>query len=131
MTQIHGSVIDTNVIIKMLNNDKAAIGILGSIKEVFVSIIVVGELFYGAYKSTRKSENMALFTATLSAFKILPVDESVAVSYAIIKADLMKKGIKIPENDLWIAATASANNLPLVTFDSHFNGISQIKIVQA
>ena len=93
-------------------------------------MVVVGELFYGAYKSARKDENMALFTAVLSTFEILPIDEPVAVSYAIIKTDLIKNGIKIPENDLWIAATAHANDLSLATFDSHFENISIIKIIR-
>ena len=127
---MNGSVIDTNVIVKMLNGDKTAIETLGKMNKVFVPIVVVGELFYGAYKSARKDENTALFTAVLSTFEILPVDESVAVSYAVIKTDLIKTGIKIPENDLWIAATAHANNLTLATFDSHFENISKIKIVR-
>ena len=127
---MNGSVIDTNVIIKMLNGDKTTIEMLDKIEKVFVPIVVVGELFYGAYKSARKDENMALFTAVLSTFETLPVDEAVAVSYAEIKTDLIKNGVKIPENDLWIAATAKANNLSLATFDSHFENISSIKIIK-
>jgi tRNA(fMet)-specific endonuclease VapC len=125
---MNGSVVDTNVIIRMLNGDNEAIETLEKIEKVFVPIVVVGELFYGAYKSARKDENMALFTAVLSTFEILPVDEATAVSYALIKTDLTKNAIKIPENDLWIAATAHANDLTLATFDSHFENISMIKI---
>ena len=115
----------------MLKGDQTALEMLGRIEKVFVPIIVVGELFYGAYKSTRKDDNMALFTAVLSTFEILLVNESVAVSYAGIKTDLIKNGIKIPENDLWIAAVADANNLSLVTFDSNFDNISRIKIIRS
>ena len=126
---MNGSVIDTNVIIRMLNGDTTAVEILGKINKAFVPIVVVGELFYGAYKSTRKDDNMALFTAVLSTFEILPIEESVAVSYALIKTELMKNGIKIPENDLWIASIAHANDLSLATFDSHFENISMIKVI--
>ena len=128
---MNGSVVDTNVIIKMLNGDKTAVKLLGRIDKVFVPIIVVGELFYGAYKSERKDNNIALFTSVLSTFEILPLDEPVAVSYALIKTGLIKNGIKIPENDLWIAATAHAHDLSLVTFDSHFENISSIKIIRS
>ena len=127
---MNGSVIDTNVVIRMLNGDQSAVEMLGKIEKVFVPIIVAGELFYGAYKSARKDDNMALFTSVLSTFEILPVDEPVAVSYASIKNDLIKKGIKIPENDIWIAATAHANGLFLATFDSHFENITNIKIIR-
>ena len=130
---MNGSLVDTNVIIRMLKGDKTAVEILGGIDKAFVPIVVVGELFYGAYKSTRKDDNMVLFTAVLSTFEILLIEESVAVSYALIKTDLIKNGIKIPENDLWIAAIADANDLSLATFDSHFHfeNISRIKIIRA
>ena len=127
---MNGSVIDTNVVIKMLKGDKIAVETLDKIEKIFVPIVVVGELFYGAHKSARKDDNMALFTAVLSTFEILPVDEAVAISYALIKTDLMKNGTKIPENDVWIAAVAHANDLSLVTFDSHFENISRIKIIR-
>ena len=35
----------------MLKGDKTAVEILNKIDKVFVPIVVVGELFYGAYKS--------------------------------------------------------------------------------
>ena len=82
------------------------------------------------HKSARKDDNMALFWTVLSTFEILPVNEAVAVSYALIKSDLINNGIKIPENDLWIAGTAHANGLSLATFDSHFENISRIKIIR-
>jgi len=127
---MNGSVIDTNVIIRMLKGDKTAVEMLDNIENAFVPIVVVGELFYGAYKSACKDDNMALFTAVLSTFEILPADEATAVSYALIKTDLIKNGIQIPENDLWIAAAAHAKNLSLATFDSHFENISRIKIIR-
>ncbi|GBR76545.1 hypothetical protein NO2_1078 [Candidatus Termititenax persephonae] len=47
-----GSVVDANVIIKMLHNEKAALELLAKIDEAFIPVIVAGELFYGAYKSS-------------------------------------------------------------------------------
>jgi tRNA(fMet)-specific endonuclease VapC len=125
-----GSAIDTNIIIKMLNNDKAAINVLNKISGAFVPIVVVGELFYGASKSTRRQENMDLFRKVIASFDgILPVNETVAESYAAIKFDLKRKGFMIPENDLWIAAISQAYGLSLVTFDEHFRHIPYIEII--
>ncbi|NSW90958.1 MAG: PIN domain-containing protein [Firmicutes bacterium] len=42
---------------------------------------------------------------------------------------MIRKGINIPENDLWIAATAIANNLKLATFDHHFTHIDGLEVV--
>jgi tRNA(fMet)-specific endonuclease VapC len=125
-----GSVIDTNVIIRMLNNDEAAVNLLNSISGAFIPIIVVGELFYGAEKSARGQENMELFRKVIDSFDgILTVDEIVAESYGAIKFDLKKNGFTIPENDLWIAAVAHAHDLPLATFDGHFKHISRIEVI--
>jgi tRNA(fMet)-specific endonuclease VapC len=126
---MNGSVVDTNVIIKMLNNDEAAIGLLEKIERAYVPVIVMGELFYGAYKSSRQRENMELFQTLLSEFEILFVDDETARSYAAIKANLVKSGVTIPENDLWIAAIAHANKLSLATFDAHFKNIFQVEVL--
>jgi tRNA(fMet)-specific endonuclease VapC len=92
-----GSVIDTNVIIRMLNGDEAAVNLLDTVSRAFIPIIVVGELFYGAAKSTRRQENMELFRRAIDSFDgILTVDETVAESYGVIKFDLKKNGFTIP-----------------------------------
>jgi tRNA(fMet)-specific endonuclease VapC len=127
---MNGSVIDTNVIIRMLNNDEAAIDLLNTVSGAFIPIIVVGELFYGAKKSARRRENMALFRKVIDSFDgILVIDEMVAESYGAIKFDVKKNGFTIPENDLWIAAVSHAHDLPLATFDEHFKHISCIEII--
>jgi tRNA(fMet)-specific endonuclease VapC len=127
---MNGSVIDTNVIIRMLNGDESAIDLLSTVSGAFIPIIVVGELFYGAKKSAHAQENMALFRKVIDSFDgILAIDETVAEAYGAIKFDLKKNGFTIPENDLWIAAVAHAHDFPLATFDEHFKHISCIEII--
>ncbi|WP_411044168.1 PIN domain-containing protein [Treponema sp. TIM-1] len=127
---MNGSIIDTNVIIKMLHNDPEAISLLQKVKKAYVSPIIRGELYFGAYKSLRCEANMELFRNTLSKFEMLSLDDdNITLSYAHIKSELEKKGKKIPENDLWIAATAHFYGLSVATFDTHFSYISQIQLV--
>ena len=59
-------------------------------------------------------------------------DDAVAAVGAELsnKAELKAKGHPIPENDIWIAATALAGNLTLVTADSDFEGIDNLKILK-
>jgi len=52
-----------------------------------------------------------------------------AEKYAIIKTSLLSKGKPIPENDIWIAATAMQYNLLLYTMDSHFREIQTISLL--
>ena len=40
-----------------------------------------------------------------------------------MKAALAKKGTPIPENDIWIAATALETGARLVSYDSHFDHV--------
>lgn len=48
---------------------------------------------------------------------------SVAESYTEIRKHLQAKGRPIPENGIWIAATAIAYGLKLITRDQHFANI--------
>jgi tRNA(fMet)-specific endonuclease VapC len=126
---MNGSVIDTNVIIKMLVNDQAAIDLLSKVEKAYVPVQVVGELFYGAEKSTRRQENMNLFENVLADFEILPTSRATAVSYAVIKANLAKAGHNIPDNDIWIAAVAHEHDLTVASFDAHFTFIQDINLI--
>ena len=60
--------------------------------------------------------------------KVLYPDLEVAKNYGKIKASLKAKGKPIPENDIWIAATALTANLSIVTADTDFNYISEIEM---
>jgi tRNA(fMet)-specific endonuclease VapC len=125
-----GNLIDTNVIVKLLNGNAEADKLFDSLDEVHVSVITVGELIYGAHKSTRKVENLALFENLISEYPIVPITFEISRVYGKIKAELVSKGVNIPENDLWIAATAISNDYRLVTYDQHFSGISRLKLFE-
>jgi tRNA(fMet)-specific endonuclease VapC len=126
-----GSVLDTNVITKILDKDPAAIHMIENIEKLYTSIIVVGELYYAALKSGRVEANLEIFREALSCMEIISIDETISMAYAKIKLDLTKKGKPIPDNDIWIAACASVHNLSVATFDGHFSEISQIELMKA
>ena len=50
--------------------------------------------------------------------------------YGVIKESLRAKGRPIPENDIWIAASAQRHDLILVTRDEHFAEIADLKLVR-
>ena len=58
---------------------------------------------------------------------VLVCDPGTAWEYARIKIDLRSKGRPIPENDIWIAATARQHGLTLVTRDQHFSAVDGLK----
>jgi len=121
--------VDTNVIIRLLRADERSIELFNQADSICVPAIVAGELFYGAENSTLKQENLEIFSNFLSHYEIAYVDLSIAQTYGEIKAQLKKDGITMPENDIWIAATAKVRQYTLITFDSHFSKIDGLTVI--
>lgn len=112
--------LDTNIVIALFDADEAVLSGLDTASEVFIPAIVIGELFFGAAKSGRPAENRAKVERFAAGSAILACDTSVAREYGRLRQCLREKGRPIPENDLWIAATAAQHGLVLVTRDQHF-----------
>lgn len=94
----------------------------------FVSDITIAELKYGAYKSQRVEENLALIENFLSQVGIVPFADAVD-DYAQEKNRLRLKGIPIEDFDLLIAASARANDMILVTDNlKHFQYVEGLKM---
>jgi tRNA(fMet)-specific endonuclease VapC len=127
---MNGSLIDTNIIVKVLRGDAETIDFFDSLgEELFVSAVVVGELLYGANKSIRAEENKRLVREIISSFEVLPIDADIAEIYGQLKAELAEAGINLPENDLWIAATAQNYGLSLATLDGHFKHFGKLEVI--
>jgi len=125
---MNGNLIDTNVIIKLFNNDKTAVKLFNEAIDIAIPVTVVGELFYGAYKSSKTEKNLKVLLDFLSEYPVLYVDGNTAAIYGEIKNELAKKGSPIPENDIWIAAIAKSSARELITFDGHFSKINGLRI---
>ena len=94
--------------------------------EVFASTIVLGELYYGARKSTRVESNLQTVDQFALANRVPGCDSITARHYGQIKNLLREKGRPIPENDVWIAATAKQHNLTVASRDNHFASIDEL-----
>ncbi len=55
-------------------------------------------------------------------------DEDTSLRYATIRNNLQLQGLLIPENDMWIAASAIQHGLPLATRDGHFERIPDLVV---
>jgi tRNA(fMet)-specific endonuclease VapC len=115
--------LDTNIVIALFEGDGAVLSNLDQAAEVFISAVVLGELFFGAAKSGRPSENMAKIEQFAGGWAVLSCDLDVAREYGILKKRLREKGRLLPENDIWIAATAKQHRVVLVTRDRHFDDV--------
>ena len=118
--------LDTNIVIALLNGDGTIPPRLNAAEMVGISVTVIGELLYGAKKSHHVQDNINKIKRFVHRCSIYSVNEDTAEFYSTIKAELTKKGNPIPENDIWIAATARQNDLTLVTGDGHFDKVQHL-----
>jgi predicted nucleic acid-binding protein len=65
--------------------------------------------------------------------ELLAVDASVAASWALLRVHLADTGRQLNVNDPWIAATALAHAIPVVTQDDDFepiNGAAGLSVIR-
>ena len=122
--------LDTNIVIALFAKEAVIGQRLTEAEEVFVSSIVLGELYYGAQKSARVETNVTRVNTFAASNTILGCDTTTAQYYGAIKNQLRAKGQPIPENDIWIAAIARQHQLTLVTRDEHFRAVDGLTIEQ-
>ena len=109
---------------------------------IFTCVIVQGELTFMMEKSQRREANLAQLAQFLEDIRIYRITEETATIYGQIKAALINQfapkekskrrkakvtDLGFDENDIWIAAIALQNNLTIVSRDSDFLRIQQVK----
>lgn len=96
-----------------------------------VSIITVGELRSGVLSATDTTARAARLRSLSKALESepLPVDDGVAIAWAELRARLRERGRRLAVNDSWIAATAIAHGLPLVTQDRDYTDVPGLTVV--
>ena len=101
--------------------------------QLAVSVITIGELRAGVLAAkdldTRDRRLMTL-TAALT-LDPLPVDGAVADAWARLRIALREADLRMPVNDSWIAATAMALDLPVVTQDDDYVELPGLKVIRA
>ena len=89
-------------------------------EEFFISAITASELLHGVQRAANariRARRSAFVETILSTFPALPIDLPIARAHAQLWAELAAAGTPVGAHDLWIAATAIAHDLELVTID--------------
>lgn len=100
--------------------------------ELAVSVITIGELRTGVL-AARDLQTRDRRLATLSmamALDPISVDEAVAAQWARLRVLLRDTGQRMGVNDSWIAATAMALDIPVVTQDRDFPEIEDLDVTR-
>jgi tRNA(fMet)-specific endonuclease VapC len=120
--------LDTSVAIRVLEQEVDLEARRGSGLEAFLCLTVVGELLFGAERSGRPEANRARVDGLLAICPVIGEDLETARRYAALKVTLRRLGRPIPENDLWIAASALRHGLVLATRDAHFDHVEGLAL---
>ena len=80
---------------------------------------------------TKEEQNKNEFYEFLDSprLSVFEIGEMTAEHYSNIFLQLKKSGKPIPTNDIWIAASAMENGMPLATFDKIFTNIQGLLLV--
>jgi tRNA(fMet)-specific endonuclease VapC len=97
-----------------------------------ISVITVSELLHGVHRAQGaiRVRRRAFVEHILGCMEAIPITEPVARVHAETWSDLVERGQPIGAHDLWIAATALAHGLGVVTRNStHFGRVAGLRVV--
>ena len=92
------------------------------------SVVTAAELEYGIHSATDSQTRLARLVTYQAAMRmqLLPIDRQVSHHYAALRASVAKAGRRININDMWIAAIALYNQIPVITQDRDFDLLADV-----
>lgn len=94
--------------------------------ELVTTVVTRAELELGVLAAADSAVRARRLTTLeqLSTMTVLPATSEAAHEWARLRVHLREKGVRMEVNDLWIAAIAAANELPIVTQDADFDALA-------
>jgi tRNA(fMet)-specific endonuclease VapC len=113
-------VLDTNVVVRLLAGDEGVLTHLSDVdpSDVGIPLLVLAELLFGAERSARRDENRERIQRLTERLGMLPLGLAVVRRYAIVRANVERRGRRKSDFDLMIACTALEHDATLVTHDA-------------
>ncbi|MDQ6946312.1 MAG: type II toxin-antitoxin system VapC family toxin [Actinomycetota bacterium] len=101
-------------------------------EELAISVITVGELRAGVLAAVDVATRDRRLTTLSEALTLEPmaIDQPVAEMWARLRVTLRDERKRMPVNDSWIAATAIALGVPVVTQDDDYIELSGLQIIR-
>jgi len=100
--------------------------------ELSVSVITIGELRAGVLAAADLATRDRRLATLVDALELdpVPVDRPVAETWARLRLVLRDAGLRMPVNDSWIAATAMALEVPVVTQDDDYAEVPGLSVIR-
>ncbi|MDP0499415.1 MAG: type II toxin-antitoxin system VapC family toxin [Verrucomicrobiota bacterium JB022] len=125
----HSLVLDSCVVVAHFRRNETVKATLLRASQLFMPLAAYGELYFGALKAQRQAARLAELEEFMSVVTCVTPSQETARIYAGLRLGLSQAGTPVPENDIWIAATAKELGLPLMTHDRHFQLFQGLEVV--
>lgn len=125
--------LDTDWFIQALNGRLLAAQTLRRLEgsRIAVSLATVAEVYEGAYRSSNPRAHLVSVRHFLSIYYVYGLDDAIAERFGELRAYLRRRGERIPDFDLLIAATALEYDLTVLTFDrKHYSRVPDLRLYQ-
>jgi predicted nucleic acid-binding protein len=101
-------------------------------ERIGVSMITIGELRAGVLTAADSDARRRRLQSLLVALELdpAPIDDRVAEAWADLFVALGRIGRRLPINDSWIAATAIALGVPVVTQDDDYADVPGLAVIR-
>ncbi len=122
--------LDTNAYSALLKGDGKVFDVLAKAEMIYMSAVVMGELFAGFRGGSRFMANKSRLEHFLERPQVvlLEVGLETAEVYGTVKDQLKLDGKPVPLNDIWIAAHALEMGAVVVTYDTHFKQVAGLRL---
>jgi predicted nucleic acid-binding protein len=127
--------LDTNAISDLMRENPqiaAHLRAAAAADRVVTSVKVRGEILHGLLRMPAGKRKDLLEGKAAALFASIPcegVSEAAAAHYARIKEAQQTRGLSLDENDLWIAASASAIGCTVVSRDADLHRVQGLSVV--
>lgn len=97
-----------------------------------ISVVTLGELRLGVLQAADPESAARRLSAYQIAqrFDALPVNEQVSDAWALLVSRLRAAGRNAPINNSWIAATAMAHGVPVLTRDADYDAMPGVGVIR-
>jgi len=91
-----------------------------------ISVITLAELRDGHIYANWGAPRRARAEGIIASYLLIPLDMAIVDRCSSLRAACRHAGVSVPDNDIWIAATAITRGWPLASCDAHFDAIPDV-----
>jgi tRNA(fMet)-specific endonuclease VapC len=113
-------------------NPEDALDIVEFADEIYMPIVVMGELYAGFYGGNKLEANLVELESFLALpnTRVLDLSANTTKIFGELFVKLKSKGITVPHNDLWIASLAVEFESVVYSLDKHLKMIEELEVIE-